>query len=213
MSLPAVRFAKSIAPVVAAIFCNACTGSLLESKIPVPTTYVLAAEASKNPNVNALPIDIAVSQPTASPGLDTERIALLHEARRLDYYLGSQWGAALPQVVQSLVVGSLQNQKWFRSVTSEQARVNAAYLLDLDIRDFQAEYSSENSAPIVRVTLTASLIRVQDRKLIASIPATAAVNATSNRMGAVIAAFESGTQQAALSIGQETVNAIHAAKE
>ncbi len=183
-------------------------GSLLETKMPVSMVYVLNAAPAARDAGTPMPVDIAVSQPTAAPGLDTERIAVLHEARRLDYYQESQWGVALPQVAQSLLVGSLQNQKLFHSVTTEQARVSASYLLDLEVRDFQAEYTSANTAPTVRVTLVGALIRIKDRKLIGVLPATFTVNAAENKLSAVIAAFESAAQQAALSLGQQTASTI-----
>jgi len=191
------------------LFFTGCTGSLLESKTPVSVVYVLnSVSVAREATGAVLPVDIAVSQPTAAPGLDTERIAVLHEARRLDYYRESQWGAVLPLVAQSLVVGSLQNQQLFRSVTTEQSRVTVSYLLDLEVRDFQAEYASEDQAPTVRVTLVGSLIRIKDRKLVGVLPATTTVPAAANRLSAVVAAFEAAAQQAAASLGKQAASAI-----
>jgi len=195
--------------VVAVCLCvAACTSSILQSKIPTPNIYVLAAMPVDVATVATLPVDLAVARPTAVPGLDSDRIAVLHEERRLDYYQESQWGAALPEVVQSLLVGSLQNQKLFRSVTTEQARVSASYLLDLEIRDFQAEYASDSAPPTVRVTLIGSLIRIKDRKLIGIFPTTFTTTAAANRLGAVIAAFESTARQAVAAMGKQTASTV-----
>lgn len=187
---------------------SACTGSLLETKIPIPTVYVLHAAPAAGDAGAVLAVDVAVAQPTATPGLDSERIALLREARQLDFYADSQWGAAVPAVAQALVVGSLQNQKRFRSVAAEQARASAHYLLDLEVRDFQAEYQGEGRAPLVRVTFVGSLIRVKDRNLIGVLPASVTVPAEKNRMREVIAAFESAAQQAAVSLSEQAARAI-----
>jgi len=187
-----------------------CTGSILQSKVPTPSFYVLGAAPSDGTAAAALPVDLAIANPTAAPGLDSDRIAVLHEARRLDYYQDAQWGATLPHVVQSLLVGSLQNQKSFRSVTTEQARVSASFLLDLEVRDFQAEYANESSAPTVRVTLIASLIRIKDRKLVGTFPVTFTATATENRLGAVVAAFESAARQAVSTVGKQTASAVAA---
>jgi cholesterol transport system auxiliary component len=190
-----------------------CVSSLLETNLPIPSTYVLNAAPSATGAEPAAPtVDLTVSQATPTPGLKTERIAVLHEARRLDYYKDAQWGAALPEVVQAMVVGSLQNQKWFRSVTVEQARVESNYWLELEVRDFQAEYTTEDAAPTVRVTLVGSVIRIKDRKLIGILPATVSLTAAENRLGAVITAFESAAQQASLSIGRQAVIAINGIK-
>jgi cholesterol transport system auxiliary component len=190
---------------------SGCTGSLLQSKVPVPTVYVLGAAPISSTTQQPLPIDLAIAHPSAAPGLDSDRIAVLHEARRLDFYQEAQWGAALPQVVQWLVLGTIQNQKLFRSVTTEQGRVSANYLLDLDVRDFQAEYANDSSAPTIRVTIVGSLIRIQDRKLIAIVPAAFTVPATANRLGAVVEAFESAAQQVAVVLGKQAANAVNSA--
>ena len=194
---------------VLTVATSGCTGSLLETKLPVPTVYVLAAApAVSNAAANSI-VDLAVSRPTVAPGLDTDRIAVLRASRELDFYREAQWGTALPQVAQALVVGSLQNQKLFRSVTTEQARVTANYLIDLEVRDFQAEYASD-SAPTIRVTFVGSLIRIKDRKLVASIPSTITVPAAENRLSSVIEAFESAGRQAAIALGKQTAAAIDA---
>jgi cholesterol transport system auxiliary component len=194
------------------LIISGCVGSLLESKIPVPVVYVLTAAPAGQSAATPLNVDLAVSQPATSPGLNTDRIAVLKETRQLDYYQDAQWGAVLPEVAQALVVGTLQNQKLFRSVTSEQARVTANYFLDLEVRDFQAEYANESATPTAHVTLVGSLIRVKDRKLVAILPATAAVPAAENRLSSVIEAFESAGRQAGLSLGKQTADAIQAAK-
>jgi len=189
---------------LALVLLSGCTGSLLETKFPAPTTYVLAPlQASGGKASNA--VDMAVAVPVAAPGLDTERIATVHESRRLDYYQDARWGATAAIVVQSLVVASLQNQQLFRSVTPEQARVSATHLLDLQLRDFQAEYASEGAAPTVRVTLVATLVRLKDRKLLSSFSTTATVRAQENRLNVVVAAFESASQQVIKELSEKSV--------
>lgn len=200
------HYAIGMAVLVVA-FGGSCTGSLLDTKLTVPTVYVLHAAPAAANSSQPLDVDVAVALPTASPGLDTERIAILRDTRQLDFYAESQWGAAAPAVAQALVVGSLQNQKKFRSVASEQARASAHYLLDLVVRDFQAEYGSAD-APDVRVTFVASLIRVKDRKLIDVLTVSTTVKAERNRMSDVIAAFESSAQQAAVNLGEQAARAI-----
>lgn len=201
------HYAIGLAVLVVA-FGGACTGSLLDTKLPVSTVYVLHAAPAAANSPQPLAVDVAVALPTTTPGLDTERIALLRDTRQLDFYAESQWGAATPAVAQALVVGSLQNQKLFRSVATEQARASAQYLLDLEVRDFQAEYAGDGKAPTVRVTFVASLIRVKDRNLIGVLPASVTVTAEENRMSDVIAAFESAARQAAVSVGEQTARAI-----
>jgi len=191
------------------LIAGCSTGSLLDSELPVPTSYVIAPlPAASSPTRSAASqVDIAIGRPDVAPGLDTPRIAVLR-GRQLDYYRGVQWGGNTLEVVQSLLVNSLQDQKLFRSVTSEQARVAGAYMLDSEVRDFQAEYAGTTAAPTVRVTIVGRLIRIADRALVDTVPATATRIATDNRMTEIAAAFEAAAQEVAQTIARDAAAAV-----
>ena len=188
--------------------CAGC-GSLLESDIPIPVNYVLAPAppAAKPVESPASLVDLSIGRPDVGPGLDTQRIAVLR-GRELDFYKAAQWGARTAEVVQTLVVASLHNQRMFHSVTPEQARVSGEYQLDLEVRDFQAEYRDGQVLPTVRVGLVGRLIRITDRRLLETVVATTTRPAAENRLNAVAAAFESAGQSVALDLAQQTSAAI-----
>jgi cholesterol transport system auxiliary component len=198
--------------VVPAILLSACTGSLLESDLPANSIYVLVP-AAQDPALrrDGLPgvagVDLSIGRPHLAPGLNTDRIAVL-KGQRLDYYRAVRWGAPAAEVVQSLLIDSLQDQQLFNSVSSERARIGGAYLLDIDVRDFQAEYAADAAAPAAHVYLTGRLIRVADRRLVRTFIVHAREQASQDRMGAVIAAFESAGQQVALSLARQASAAI-----
>lgn len=204
--------AFAVGATVALAACS--TGSLLDSELPVPTSYVIAPlpPATNATTSPASQVDLSIARPDVAPGLDTSRIAVLR-GRQLDYYRGVQWGGNTIEVVQSLLVASLQDQKLFRSVSSDQARVAGAYILDSEVRDFQAEYVDGRSAPVVRVTIVGRLIRIADRVLVDSITATATNNATDNRMTAVAASFEAAGHQVAQTLAREAAAAISRDRE
>jgi cholesterol transport system auxiliary component len=133
--------------------------------------------------------------------------------RQLDYYRAVQWGGNMHEVVQSLLVASLQDQKLFRSVTSEQARVAGAYMLDPEVRDFQAEYTEGRSAPTVRVTILGRLVRIADRALVETISASATRVAADNRMSAVAEAFEAAAHEVTRTLAQQTAAAVSQDRE
>jgi len=202
---------KKIASIacVAALIAGCGTSSLLDSELPVATSYVIAPlpPAASATQSAASQTDLAIGRPDVAPGLDTSRVAVLR-GRQLDYYRGVQWGGNTLEIVQSLLVSSLQDQKLFRSVTSEQARVAGAYMLDSEVRDFQAEYTEGNSAPAAHVTIIGRLIRISDRALVDTISATAKRDATDNKMGAVAAAFEAAAQQVAQTLARDAAAAV-----
>jgi cholesterol transport system auxiliary component len=184
-------------------------GSLLESNEPTPVSYVLAPApaADKPPESSSSVVDLSIGRPDVAPGLDTQRIAVLR-GRELDYYRGAQWGGRTAEVIQTLIVASLQDQRVFRSVTPEQTRVSGEYMLDLEVRDFQAEYRDAAALPSVRVGLVGRLIRVADRQLLATVVANTTRPAAANRLSDVTAAFESAGQWVALELARQTAAAI-----
>ncbi|WP_380597101.1 ABC-type transport auxiliary lipoprotein family protein [Steroidobacter flavus] len=190
--------------VVAALSCAACsTGSLFDSDVPVPSSYVIApAPAGSLTGVPTTPVDLSIGRPDFAPGLDTDRIAVLN-GRNLDYYRGVRWGGRTVEVVQSVLVGTWNDQSLFRSVTAEQARVANDYIVDVEVRHFEAN-ATNGKAPEVHVAIIGRLIRVVDRKLVSTVSSESRVRATEDRMTAVAAAFESATQQVALDLAKQT---------
>ena len=193
----------------ATLIAGCSTSSLLDSELPVPTNYIIAPlpPAAAPTRSAASQVDIAIGRPDVAPGLDTSRIAVLR-GRQLDYFRSVQWGGNTLEVVQALLVSSLQDQQLFRSVTSEQARVAGAYMLDSEVRDFQAEYAGSTEAPTVRVTIVGRLIRIADRALVDTVPATATRVATDNRMTEIAAAFEAAAQEVAQKIARDAAAAV-----
>lgn len=201
--------AARLSALAAAITLSACsTGSLFDSDTPVPTNYVLPPAPAASQPASVVPVDIAVSRPDLAPGLDSDRIAVLR-GRLLDYYRGVRWGTRSIELIQTLVVDSLEDQKLFRSVTAEQARVAGDYVLDLQVRDFQAEYAGGADQPVVHVALVGRLIRIIDRKLVATVTAQARSQAEEERMTAVTAAFERASHEAILDLGRQVVSVVN----
>jgi ABC-type uncharacterized transport system auxiliary subunit len=185
-----------------------CTSSVFDSDAPAPRTYVIAPAPAATESTAALPFDVVVSEPLAAPGLRGERIAVLHPDRQLEFYAGARWGGTAAEVMQSLLVGTLRNQKAFRSVTAATTGAVATHVIDLELRDFQAEYAGGRAAPTVKVSVVANVLRLKDRKLVAVIPATASVPAAENRLTQVVAAFESAARQVALGISRDATVAL-----
>lgn len=191
-----------------ALLLSACsTGSLFDSDTPVPTSYVLAPAPQAESGGIPLPVDVSISRPDLASGLDSDRIAVL-EGRKLDYYRRVRWGSRAIEMIQNLVVDSLEDQHWFRSVTPEQVRVAGDYVLDLQVRHFQAEYADGQDRPSVHVAFVGRLIRVVDRELVTTVASDAKVAASDNRMAAVTAAFEAASHRAILDLGRQTVAAV-----
>ena len=194
-------FTRTCLALLCATLLSAC-GSLLQSKVEEPLVYRLQPSTAPTAAM-AYSAELAVSMPTATPGLDTARIAVLRAGNQLDYFYGARWGGTTPQVVQSFLVALLQSQQAYKSAVAENSRVDPDYVLDVEVRDFQAEYRSEGSAPIAHVSLMATLINIKSRAAVAQLRASATVTATDNRLGTVVAAFQSALQQASVNLSEQ----------
>ena len=172
-----------------AICLAACTGSLFQSKAAPPTIYLLSAAApAAAAGGAAIPIDLTVLKPRVRTGLETDRIAALYPDRRLDYFADARWSGPLGEVVQDLAVQEFHSHASLRTVSGDASVFGSAYWLEIEVTDFQAEYTSA-AAPTVRVQLLARIGSSVDRHIIGQFAATAQQPAAENRLTAIVDAY------------------------
>jgi cholesterol transport system auxiliary component len=183
--------------VVPALCLAACTGSLFRSHAASPTAYMLSAgrpapgaPAAGGPAAE-IPVDLAVLKPKARAGLESDRIAVLYPDRRLDYFADARWSGPLGEVLQELAVQEFHSHAHLRTVSGDASVFASAYWLEIEITDFQAEYTSAAALPTVRVSLRARLGSSGDRHLVGQFSATAQKPAAENRLSSIVDAFAS----------------------
>ncbi len=172
-----------------AISLVACTGSLFQSKAAPPIIYMLAAAApAAAAGGSAIPVDLTVLKPRVRPGLETDRIAVLYPDRRLDYFADARWSGPLGEVVQDLAVQEFHSHASLRTVSGDASMFGSAYWLEIEVTDFQAEYTAAAS-PTVRVQFLARIGSSADRHIIGQFAATARQPAAENRLNAIVDAY------------------------
>ena len=171
-------------------------GGVFDSKIAAPQIYVLRLPASTAPTPALTVGSVLVQRPEAGPGLDSNRIALLRSDRRFDFYSASLWAAPAPDVLESVIVEALRGTNAFSAVFDDAAPFAARYDLRCTMRRFEADYTGQGNgggAPTIHAALDCTLGRHRDRALLASFTAQGSARASEDRLGAVVAAFESAT--------------------
>jgi cholesterol transport system auxiliary component len=177
-----------------------CSGGL-KSNLPAAQIYLLrpniapAAATTGAAATGAAVGNVQVMQPQVSAGLASDRIVVLHSGERLDYYSAARWAAPTPAMLQMLVIDTLRASNRFAMVETDAGPFPAEYLLSMELRHFEAEYTG-SAPPTVHVTLDANLGRRGRRDAIVGCSADSQVKAESDRMQAVVAAFEQATGQA-----------------
>ena len=170
----------------------ACTGSLFRSKIAPPTVYMLSAGAGSTaaPLPGAvIPADLAVLKPKLRTGLETDRIAVLYPDRHLDYFADARWSGPLGDVLQDFAVQEFHTRANLRTVNGDASVFPSAYWLEMEVTDFQAEYTSAAAAPTVHVQILARVGNSGDRRVLGRFVANARQQAAENRLTAIVDAY------------------------
>lgn len=201
----------------------ACGGSLFRSKLPPPAVYQLSigsgrAPAAAVPAGTPIPADLSVLRPRVRTGLDSDRIAVLYPDRRLDYLADARWSGPVEAVMLDLTLQAFRRDANLRSVHAEDSAFVGAYLLSIDVTDFQAEYAAGAggsdteaagaAAPVVHVHLLASLGTAADRRMLGRFEADARRPASANRVTAIVEAYDQAVEEALAQVVSASADAL-----
>jgi len=131
-----------------------------------PQLYTLTPKSTFSGDLPTVDWQMIVERPIAAAGLNSQKIALQRSPVTLDYFARANWTDTAPQLVQTLLIESFENSGKIRAVTRESTSLRPDYVLQTELREFQAEYTSPSQPPTVRVRLNAKLIRLPDRTII-----------------------------------------------
>ncbi len=138
---------------------------------------------------------LVVERPSSSGELDTDRILIKPTPLQAEYLPKGSWVDPAPDLIQTLLVASLQNAGSFRRVGRDGAGLVPDYVLLVEINAFQAEAPDPvTHQTLVRVGLTLTLLREGDRSLLATRRFDQTAIAASADALAVVGAFDAATR-------------------
>src|SRR5436305_2443191 len=173
----------------AALTLAGCAGgSIIGPPSPAPQIYVLQPPFGALADVPNVPWQLIVGVPNAPESLDTERIALERAPNTMDYYANAQWADRLPLLVQSLLVEGFEKSGRIAAVGRESSGIRADYVLQSEIRDFEACYAAIDTPPRIRVRLVAKLLAIPGREIAGGTEASHESPAAANDMTNITAA-------------------------
>jgi cholesterol transport system auxiliary component len=189
----------------AALTLAGCAGMI--GPTAAPQLYVLRPHLG--PASGAAKVDwaLTVALPNAPLSLDTARIALQRSADTMDYYANSAWQDRVPVLVQRALIEGFEKSGKIAAVARDTEGVRADYLLQTDLRAFEARYSSPDGAPEIVVEITARLLRTPGRKIARTLQDRKTAQASANSVPAVVAAFDGATAAAVDAIVAWALNA------
>jgi len=181
----------------AALFVVPIAGCSLLPDPPEPKIYRLDAEVDDPPGGSLLHSQLIVDRPTASQSLDTDRIALVRGRTEFEYYADSTWTDRVPVLLQNLLVAAFESDGRIANVVRQPDSLGSGYLLETDIREFEARYAgSAGDPPVAVVSFTLRLTKMQDRQMIGHLMITEQTPAARNKLDSVVGAFDDATGKA-----------------
>jgi ABC-type uncharacterized transport system auxiliary subunit len=204
----AAAFAAALA--AAALTLPGCTESLFKSKAPPQSVYLLTVAPAAAADRPELPVDLTILRPGVRPGLDTALIAALYPDRRLDHFAAARWSAPLDEVMQDLALQAFRADAHMPNVHSDVSAFGTGYWLEIEVADFQAEYSGAAGAapPTIHVRLEARLGASGDRHVLGQFEAEVRESAADNRLSAVVDAYDRAASAALGKIVAQTAQAL-----
>ncbi|PCJ71837.1 MAG: hypothetical protein COA62_04545 [Rhodobiaceae bacterium] len=158
MQRRAKTWGRLVVCAVLAIGLQACALAGVAIEAP-PDIYVLTTPDSKlgadRPRLSLL---LVVDEPYAPAALDSNRIVYQPSPNEISYFANARWSDRVPQMVQVLLVDTLDRSGKFQAVGRRAAGMRSDYLVRLSILTFGAEAGSTD-AETVRVVLNAQLVR------------------------------------------------------
>lgn len=173
----------------ALLFVLSGCGNLIGPENPPGKIYVLAPRLLPPPTMPAIPRQLSIAGPEASASLATNRIALIRNDT-LDYYADAQWTDPVPQLVRNLLVESIEQSGAMRAVGMDVEGIRADYILQTEIKSFEARYAQENGPPTAVIDITIKLVGTHSGTIVAARKFHHEAAATENSIPAAVAAFD-----------------------
>ena len=175
--------------VPAALAATLAACQLLEAASEPVDLYTVSPKSTFDADLPAVYWQLAVEVPVAAANLNTGRIAIAPSHTSSDYYAKTAWTDRAPLMVQTRIVDSFENTHKIVAVTRDTVSVRPNYLLQPDLRNFEALYYY-GAPPVVRVRIVTKLVRMPDRQIIGVGSFERCVRARVDKVPKVVEAFD-----------------------
>jgi len=109
---------------------------------------------------------LMVMNPETNPPFNTTQMAYTNQPYQISYFAKSRWAATPAEMLQTVIVQTLQNTHYFHAVIQPPSNSQYSYALSTQVITLIQDFSSNPSR--VRLTLEAQLTRTGTGRIIAS---------------------------------------------
>ena len=181
------------------------SGCAVLQKPEVPRLYVLRQQVTA-PMGTPVRWRLSIAVPDAAASLDTSRIALTRSPITMDYFASAAWTDRVPLLVQRTLIQSFDMSGRIVSVDRDTTGLETDYLLETEIRDFQARYDSQSGPPEVVIGIQVKLVRMPEREIVGGMYANQRAMASANSIDSVVGAFNQAAGAALSQVVGWTLN-------
>jgi cholesterol transport system auxiliary component len=169
---------------------GACAKLFTEAPRPL---YRLSASTDFAPGLPHTDAQIVIALPYAPEGLEPRRIAVVRATNGLDYLADGEWADRTPAMIRAVLIEAFENSKAVAAVGPDSLDLRADFVIEGDLRHFEAVYDSPGGtaagAPTAVATMAVKLVKVPEHKIVAQTIITAREAAAANATPQIVAAF------------------------
>jgi cholesterol transport system auxiliary component len=133
---------------------------------PLPTTSLLDQLPTDVPRRAPSAATLVVFPPEARPALDTTQMAYATRPHQIAYYARNQWAETPPQMLQPLLVRTLEATGAFHAVVRPAGTGTATLALRTDITELLQDFTRDT--PVLRLGLRVRLSDERTRAVLAT---------------------------------------------
>jgi cholesterol transport system auxiliary component len=182
------RLSRRFVPSVLILTLAGCSG-LFGGGEPAHL-YRLTPKSTYPPNLPHRSVQLLINEPLAPAGLDKSRIALSRSAVSIDYFADSEWTDRAPLLVQTAILQSFENSKTITAIARESVGLRADFIIETEIRHFEAVYDSANGPPEIWVAINVRLVNPASRDVVAQTSFERRERASANDVPSIVWAFD-----------------------
>ena len=157
---------RPFALMAAALLLAGCSVLGSTQRDPV-TIYSPQVRVAPDPSWPAVTWQLAVYQPTAARIVDSPRIAVRPSPGELEVYKGVGWAQPATDLVESVVLRTLEDSGKIAGVAMSSSGMRADYRLLMELRRFESDYAGQ-ALPSATIELSAKLLHASDQRVVAS---------------------------------------------
>ena len=158
-------FMRNLLVAMSSVILSGC--SLLSPVKSEPeNTYVLTSIPAYTVARRTHPITLLVMPPDTNPAYNTTQMAYTVKPYQIAYFAQNRWAETPSQMLQPLMVQTLQNTRYFHAVVTPPYAGRYQYMLSTHILKLQQDYTRRPA--VLQLTLRAQLSRVTTNQIMAT---------------------------------------------